>query len=127
MGSDNVRLGRRGFLRLGAVAAGTIATGALTRGTTVATRKTGSKTGSETKKETKNVWRLSTHGRRACGACKAHAANLYFRAPAFAERTRAHVGCNCPVLKQRIAKEDYDGYFPDGAVIYDNRSGPRRF
>ncbi len=116
MGTSTIRLGRRGFLRLGAAAAGTIATGALPGGKASAGPKT----------NTMPAWRLSTHGRSACSACKAHGANLYFRAPAFAQRTRAHTGCNWPVLKQYIPKADYERYFANGAVIYDKRSGPRR-
>lgn len=112
--TTGTRLGRRGFLRLGAAAAAT----------SVLPARKGA---AGVKKATSPVWRLSTHGRRACHACKAHGANLYFRAPSFAERTRAHAGCNCPVIKQQISQADYQRYFPDGAAIYDNRTGPRKF
>lgn len=107
---------RRTFLRLGALAASAAATDLVRP----------QRARAAPKKETSPVWRLSTHGRQACNACKAHGANLYFRAPSFAERTRAHAGCNCPVLKQRISKSDYERFFPGGAVVYDKRTGPRK-
>ena len=77
-------------------------------------------------KKQKTVYRLSTHGRHACNACKGHGANRYYRQPTYADADRAHVGCNCPIVTQQIANGLYQKWFrlPHGglAPVFDIRS-----
>jgi hypothetical protein len=63
--------------------------------------------------KTRTVYRLSTHGRRVCDACKAHAANRFYRTVA-ATSDRAHLGCNCGVVTQEISKGLWTCYFQRG-------------
>jgi hypothetical protein len=72
------------------------------------------------------TFRLSTHGMDACQACKGHAAHKYFRTRQLVHR--AHRGCNCRVLKQRIPKKTWKHYFvrKDGSLrkqFDDRRKG----
>jgi hypothetical protein len=75
---------------------------------------------------TKSVYRLSTHGTHACNACKGHGANRYYRLPVFATKDRAHLGCNCPILTQRVPSRTYQRWFrqPNGSLapVFDVRS-----
>jgi hypothetical protein len=57
------------------------------------------------------VFRLSTRGQRVCDACKGHAANKYFRLRRSANHRRAHLGCNCQIVKQRIDQHLWATYF----------------
>jgi len=58
------------------------------------------------------AYRLSTGGAtRACGACRAHAANKYFMSASDADSLRAHPGCNCRVLKQPITSARFTELF----------------
>jgi hypothetical protein len=61
-------------------------------------------------KKTRTVYRLSTHGRPACAACKAHAANRFYRT-VVATSDRAHLGCNCVVVTQEIPQGLWTCYF----------------
>jgi hypothetical protein len=106
-------MGRRDFLRLGMLGAGLVVSQALparraeARPTPLPQRTT--------------VYRLSTHSRRDCHACKAHAANHYFRTYEAADGHRAHRGCNCAIVTQRIAPGLAVSYFHDGDA-FDLRS-----
>jgi len=62
---------------------------------------------------TRTVFRLSTHGRRVCSSCKAHAANRFYRT-VNATADRAHPGCNCGVVTQEISKGLWTCYFQRG-------------
>ena len=74
------------------------------------------------KKKTKVVFRLSTHGRRCCKACKGHAANRFYRTRRAADRDRAHVGCNCKIVEQTIARELAKQRFGGRRKVFDLRS-----
>jgi hypothetical protein len=95
------RFGRRRFLRgAGAVGLGTLAPlSAMRPASATATIR---------------VFRLSTRGQNACGACKGQAANKYFRLRRSANHRRAHLGCNCQILKQRIDQQIWAKYFVRG-------------
>ena len=68
------------------------------------------------------VFRLSTHGHRTCGACKANAANKFFRTHAAADQGRAHRGCNCAILTQRLPPGVAKNLF-GSADVFDRRRG----
>lgn len=105
------RLGRRQFLRLSAVATVSLtgvvlsACGDGDSGATTATVTT---------------FRLSTHGERTCGACKAHGANRFYQTQSAADGDRSHPGCNCKIVKHPISVGLSNQYFRDGEV-YDKR------
>jgi hypothetical protein len=71
------------------------------------------------------VYRISTRREVCCTACKAHAANRYYRVRRYAKLNRAHVGCNCDVLVQKIRQKVWNAYFvrPNGTLrrVYDLR------
>src|SRR5207247_5791245 len=99
MGGDTRRggqrvVGRREFLRgAGLAGLGTTSAGFLPGGVAEAVAR---------KPKHKKVWRLSTRDQNACSACKAHAANRYYRHRRNANHGRAHKGCTCDILDQRI-------------------------
>jgi len=66
------------------------------------------------------VFRLSTHRQRTCGACKANGANRFFQTSEAADGGRAHPGCNCKIVTQRIRRGVAQQYFRDGPV-FDKR------
>ena len=66
------------------------------------------------------VFRLSTHGQRVCHACKANGANRFFQTSEAADGGRAHPGCNCKIVTQRIRRGVAQQYFRDGPV-FDKR------
>lgn len=68
----------------------------------------------------KVVYRLSSRGHHACKACKAHAANRFYKTQAAAEADRAHAGCGCKIVEQRIKPRLVKRYFKRGDV-YDLR------
>lgn len=72
------------------------------------------------RRKKKVVFRLSSHGRRCCGACKAHAANRFYRTEAAADADRAHAGCNCAIVSQRIKRRLAKRYFKR-ADVFDLR------
>lgn len=97
-------IGRREFLRL--LALGFVA---LVPSPALARRRK--------KKKKTDAFRLSTHGHRTCGACKAHAANRFYRTREAADADRAHVGCNCAIVTQRIKRRLAKRYFSQGDVF----------
>ena len=78
--------------------------------------------GQRRRKKTKVVFRLSTHGRRTCKACKGHAANRFYRSRRAANKDRAHVGCNCAIVKQVIDRRLAKQYFKGRHKVFDLRS-----
>jgi hypothetical protein len=104
-------IGRRAFLRL--VALGLVA---VLPGSALAAE------GRRRRKKTKVVFRLSTHRRRCCKACKGHGANRFYRTPRAANKDRAHVGCNCAIVKQVIDRKLAKHYFKGRSKVFDLRS-----
>ncbi len=107
---------RRRFLKgVGALGAATVVGGVLPSRAAVA---------AATKKKT--VYRLSTHGTDACNACKGHGANRYYRLPIYADQDRAHGGCNCRIVTQRVSNGLFQKWFrlPHGGLspVFDVRS-----
>jgi hypothetical protein len=74
------------------------------------------------KKKTKRVFRLSTHRRRTCKACKAHGANRFYRTRKAADKDRAHAGCNCAIVTQTIDRRLAKQYFEGRRKVFDLRS-----
>ena len=104
-------MGRREFLRL--VALGVVA---VVPGSALAAEPR------RKKKKTKVVFRLSTHGRRNCKACKAHAANRFYRTQKAADENRPHLGCNCAIVQQKIDRRLAKHYFKGRQKVFDLRS-----
>jgi len=105
-------IGRRAFLRLAAL--GLVA---LLPGSALAAE------GRKRRKKTKLVYRLSTHRRRTCKACKGHAANRFYRSRRAANKDRAHAGCNCAIVAQTIDRRLAKQYFKGRRKVFDLRSG----
>jgi ornithine cyclodeaminase/alanine dehydrogenase-like protein (mu-crystallin family) len=107
------RLDRRAFLRRSLAGAGASAVFAVPAVQHLAERPL---------VKTRTAYRLSTHGRRTCSACKAHAANRFYRTLA-STSDRAHVGCNCTVVTQAIKSSLWSCYFQRGGRrnVYDLR------
>ena len=74
------------------------------------------------KKKTKVVFRLSSHKRRTCRACKAHGANRFYRTRKAADKDRAHPGCNCAIVTQTIDRRLAKQYFKGRRKVFDLRS-----
>ena len=73
-------------------------------------------------KKVRTAYRLSTHGRRVCSACKAHAANRFYISHDATDKGRAHVGCNCGIVTQDLFVRTWSCFFRGGkAVVYDRR------
>ncbi len=110
------RIDRRQFLRIGVLGSG-VSLVSLIAGSVGAT----------VRKKRRNVvivFRLSTHGQRTCGACKALGANTFFRTKKAADHGRAHRGCNCKIVKHPIRNALAKKYFRKGDV-FDQRSPPK--
>jgi hypothetical protein len=105
--------GRRDFLRLGALGLVALLPGAALAAEGHRTRP----------KATKVVFRLSSHKRRTCKACKAHAANRFYRTRKAANKDRAHAGCNCAIVDQTIDRKLAKQYFKGRHKVFDLRSG----
>jgi hypothetical protein len=105
-------IGRREFLRLAALAG---LAAALPGSALAAERR-------RKKKTTKVVYRLSTHARRCCKACKGHAANRFYRTRKAADKDRAHPGCNCAIVTQVIDRTLAKHYFKKRHKVFDLRS-----
>ena len=73
-------------------------------------------------KKTRTVYRLSSHGRRVCSACKANDANRFYRTTTDADRGRAHLGCNCAIVTQQLPRATWVCYFRAGRTgVYVRR------
>lgn len=106
-------LDRRQFLRLTAVGAGAV----LVNG---CGGDCDTSTGTAT--ATVTAFRLSTHGERTCGACKAHGANRFYQTREAADGDRAHAGCNCRIVAHPISTELANQYFRNGDVFDKRRT-----
>jgi hypothetical protein len=74
------------------------------------------------RKKFKIAYRLSTHRMRACSACKGTGANRFYLSPDAANKGRAHPGCNCRILAERIPQVTWTCYFRKGKRrVYDTR------
>jgi hypothetical protein len=65
----------------------------------------------------KLVYRLSSRGHHACSACKGHAANRFYETRQAADADRAHVGCHCAIVSQRIPRRLARQYFKQRSVF----------
>jgi hypothetical protein len=68
-------------------------------------------------KETITVFRLRTRNTHSCKACKIHHRYTIAISHAHADRNRAHVGCNCPIVKQRLSLRRFKELFIDTRAI----------
>jgi len=106
------RLDRRSFLQRTATGLGATAVFSIP----------GLKPGPVTKKKKLTAYRLSTHGRRVCAACKNQAANRFYISSAAANTDRAHLGCNCGIVTQELKFRTWACYFRHGkSGVYDRR------
>ena len=73
------------------------------------------------------VYHTSTRKRKACNACKRHALNKIFSSREAADTFRAHPGCNCKIVEEKINWRNYVGSFwpssKGGTAVYDKRWG----
>lgn len=73
------------------------------------------------------IYHTSTRKRRSCRACKKHAVNRIYTSRHLADGNRAHPGCNCRIVEERIGWQDYvKAFCPEsqgGATVYDRRWG----
>ena len=66
----------------------------------------------------KVVFRLRTRKHHSCGACQKHHRFMIVRTQALASATRAHPGCNCPVVTQKLPIEEFKHLFgPKGVAL----------
>ena len=54
------------------------------------------------------VYKLSTHNLHACQACRLHGFHRFFRTR---HVQRAHPGCNCRIVRQRIPDAQWIQFF----------------
>ena len=65
----------------------------------------------------KVVFRLRTRKHHSCGACRKHHRFMIFHTQALASATRAHPGCNCPVVTQKLPIKEFKHLFgPKGVA-----------
>jgi hypothetical protein len=64
-----------------------------------------------------SVFRLKTRDTRSCRACREHHRFTIAISRHHANITRAHPGCNCPIVRQRLLKEDFTRLFLDTGAI----------
>ena len=89
---------RRDLLKTSALAAGSAALlGNLSR-----TKAAGVEKGGDVV-----VYRLRTRNTNSCNACGIHHRYKIFLTMTLADRNRAHPGCNCPIVMQRLPEADY--------------------
>lgn len=73
------------------------------------------------------IYHTSSRGRKSCKACRGHAVNRIYSSSQSADRDRAHTGCNCRIVEERIGWRDHlKAFWPDssgGKVVYDRRWG----
>jgi len=66
----------------------------------------------------KVVFRLRTRKHHSCNACRQHHRFMIFRTQALASATRAHPGCNCPVVTQNLPIKEFKHLFgPKGVAL----------
>ncbi len=73
------------------------------------------------------IYRASVRGRKACRACRDHAANVVFVSEAAADTGRPHPRCRCPIVSEKTSWEFYARAFwptgPGAGVFHDRRWG----
>jgi hypothetical protein len=73
------------------------------------------------------IYHTSTRKRRSCRACKKHAVNRIYPSRHLADGNRAHPGCNCRILEERLGWQNYvKAFWPSsrgGLAVYDRRWG----
>ena len=73
------------------------------------------------------IYHTSTRKRKSCHACKKHAANKIFSSNKSADINRAHIGCNCRIVKEEIGWSNYIAAFGSdskgGDTAHDKRWG----
>jgi hypothetical protein len=119
---DGHRPSRRAFLKGIAVAGAAAAAAAVAPGEALAKRHG---------QRRAFLFRLSTRNTSHCRACSQHHRFRVYKSYVLANGNRAHPGCNCPIVRQRIALGRFRKLFgqkrglaPGG--ILDLRTLPRR-
>lgn len=73
------------------------------------------------------IYHTSSRRRSSCRACKSHAVNRMYSSVQAADDNRAHPGCNCRVVEERISWQNYvKAFWHDsrgGIIVYDRRWG----
>lgn len=64
-----------------------------------------------------SVFRLKTRETRACHACKVHHRYVVAISRNHINKNRAHPGCNCPIVRQKIMRADFRRIFLDTGAI----------
>jgi hypothetical protein len=105
--------GRSGFSRRDLL--GRLAAAGAVAAVATAVPQAGTPTGSVSQAVT--VFRLRTRNSKACRACRIHHRYMVFISLARAVQNRAHPGCNCPITKQKIAKDLFSRIFLDTGAI----------
>src|SRR5262249_42293003 len=107
---------RRGVLRAIGIA------GAAAVGITLGTRPTGAVTiPSRARIKAKLVYRLRTRRWRACRACRKHHRYFVARSIRALDQRRAHPGCNCPIVRQKVSDQTFAKWFASGNAVVDLR------
>ena len=87
----------------------------------------GSDTPAHTRKHQYVVYHTSTRKRKTCNACKQHALNKIFSSREAADASKAHPGCNCRIVEEKINWRNYVVAFrpnsKGGTKVYDKRWG----
>ena len=116
--TPSTRLNRRSFLRRTMAGLGTSAVLSMPAVRSVE---------AATLRKTRTVYRLSSHGRRVCSACKANDAHRFYLNADSANKGRAHLGCNCGIVTQNLPSRIWACYFRGGKVaVFDDRWGNPR-
>lgn len=70
----------------------------------------------------RKIYRLSSRGRRASPAVKAHNANLRFKTKRAAKRNRAHPGDTSQVVPLTVSRTEFGRLFGGGGKVADLRT-----
>jgi hypothetical protein len=77
--------------------------------------------------EQSTIYHTSTRKRKSCRACKSHALNRIYSSEQAADNNRAHLGCNCRIVEEKIGWQNYlKAFWPTsrvGRTVYDRRWG----
>ncbi len=63
------------------------------------------------------VFRLQARGTKHCNACASHHKFKIFLTREFADKGRAHIGCNCPITTQEISNTEFRSLFENTGAI----------
>ena len=63
------------------------------------------------------VFRLQARRTKHCNACANHHKFKLFLTREFADKGRAHIGCNCPITTQEISNTDFQRLFGNTGAI----------